>query len=85
MQQACSDQKLLKLLKDIRTVEREVRNLAAHEIVGVTRSWIVRRTKFQPETIMDMLCCLAKYAGLHITAENREAYRVMNRKLQDLL
>ncbi len=85
MQQACSDQKLLKLLKDIRTVEREVRNLAAHEIVGVTRSWIVRRTKFQPETIMDMLFCLAKYAGLHITAENREAYRVMNRKLQDLL
>lgn len=85
MEQVCNEPELLKLMKNIRTVEREIRNLAAHQIVGVTRAWIVRKTKFQPEKIMDMLFELAKYAGLHISGENRKVYQVMNEKLQGLL
>lgn len=85
MEQKCKEVHVLELMKNIRTVEREVRNLAAHEIVGVTKEWIKNRTKFEPEQIMDMLFELGKYAGLDISAEDRKIYDRMNEQLWELL
>ncbi len=85
MEQKCGEDRPLALMKNIRTVEREVRNLAAHEIVGVTKEWIKNRTKFEPEQIMDMLFQLGKYAGLDISAEDRKIYDRMNARLGELL
>ncbi|TGY97295.1 hypothetical protein E5329_05135 [Petralouisia muris] len=85
MEQKCKEERVLELMKNIRTVEREVRNLAAHEIVGVTKGWIKNRTKFEPEQIMDMLFTFGKYAGLDISAEDRKIYNTMNEHLWELL
>lgn len=41
-----SDVQELDLMKDIRCVEREVRNLAAHEIISVSPEWIEKKTSF---------------------------------------
>ena len=85
MEQKCKESHLLELMGDIRKVEREVRNLAAHEIVGVTREWIKRKTAFEPEEIMKKLFQLGKYAGLNSSSENRDIYHKMNTRLWELL
>ena len=84
MDQKCTDQELLKLMKNIRTVEQEVRNLAAHEIVSVTRKWIKDCTEFEPEQIMDMMFDLAEYAGIAAARKNRDSYERMNEELRQM-
>ncbi len=81
LNQLGADKEIIQLMDKIRLVEREVRNLAAHQIVGVTREWIKKRTKYTPEEIMDMLFLLSEYAGNPISRKNREIYRVMNEDL----
>ena len=45
MKQKCTNIQVLDVMdKKIRLVEKEVRNLAAHEIIGVTYEWIVKRS-----------------------------------------
>lgn len=49
------------LVGDLRTVEERARNLAAHEIVAVTDSWLKQNTGFTSEAIFKML---RKFLGL---------------------
>ncbi|MCD8018739.1 MAG: hypothetical protein LUF92_03895 [Clostridiales bacterium] len=81
----CINQEVMSLMHKIRDVEEEVRNLAAHQIVGVTDAWIKRKTKLEPEEIMDLLFQLAECAGLHISKRNRDIYNQMNKELIDKL
>lgn len=85
LRQTCKNTKILDLMEKIRVVEREVRNLAAHQIIGVTHEWIRKRTDFEPKEIMDMLFELAGCAGLHVSKKNRDVYQVMNKRLIELL
>lgn len=85
MRQKNAESKVINTMDKIRTVEKEVRNLAAHQIVGVTAKWIEAKTKLSPEEIMDSLFELAEYVGLCISKRNREIYLVMNEELIESL
>ncbi len=85
MEQVCEDENILELMRGIRTVEREVRNLAAHEIVGVTEEWVEKKTGFRPGKVMDMLFELAGCAGIQMAKKDREAYHRMNEQLWEML
>lgn len=76
-----SNSTLKKLLSEIRDVEKNIRNLAAHELVGVTKEWMEKRISFTIEEVMDKLFQLADYAGISISKENRKIYQKMNEEL----
>lgn len=76
---------ILNIMGDIRKVEKEVRHLAAHQIVGATSEWIEKRTGFTTEQVMDKVFELAKLVGLPVSKENRAAYHTMNRQLIQML
>ncbi len=85
LQQKSSDKKVLDLMGKIRIVEQKVRNLAAHQILGVTAGWIKKQTGFEPIQIMDMMFELAGYAGLKICCKDKQVYQVMNQDLMGML
>lgn len=85
MEKKCSDSNVLKLMSDIRSVEDKVRNLAAHEIVGVTKEWMEKRISFTVEDVMDKLFQLAVDAGISISNKERNVYKRMNEELIKLL
>ncbi len=76
---------MLNLMENIRKVERKVRNLAAHQIIGVTAEWIEKRTGFAPLQIMNMMFELAAHAGVNISKKSRDIYQVMNQDLISML
>lgn len=81
MEQKCTEEKVLKVMQNIRLVEREVRNLAAHEIVGITAEWFKNRTGFTAEQVMEQIVELGIYAGLKLSKQNRKIYDTMNEQL----
>lgn len=86
IQEYCaSDKKLMKLIKEIRMVEAEARNTAAHEMTSVDAAWIEKITGLSPNKIMDTLIELAKIAGLESSPKQWESYAEMNNYLCSLL
>jgi hypothetical protein len=76
-----NDAYLLQLVKDIRLVEANIRNLAAHEIVSITDVTIKELTGFIPEKIMKMIQELFRYTGISIKEEYWDSYDNMNRMI----
>lgn len=85
MEQKCTEQNVLKVMDNIRLVEREVRNLAAHEIMGITEEWIKKRTGFTPEQIMEYIVELGVYVDVKLSKANRQIYDTMNDQLIEWL
>ena len=85
LSEKCQESDLLNLMENIRKVERKVRNLAAHQIIGVTAEWIEKRTGFAPLQIMNMMFELAAHAGVNISKKSRDIYQVMNQDLISML
>ena len=50
-----TDQHLIELVRDVRSVEDNVRNLAAHQIISVTEEKIQKLTGFSSDKIMEMI------------------------------
>ena len=73
-----TDKKMSKELTALRVVERDVRNLAAHQIVAVTKEWIKRKTGYEPEHIMEMIKNAVGYAGIKVRKEDWKSYDNMN-------
>lgn len=80
-----SDSNIVSQISAIREVEEKVRNLAAHELVGVTKEWMEKRISFTAEELMDKLFQLAVDAGISISKEDRGIYQKMNEELVRLL
>ena len=80
-----SDSNIVSQISAIREVEEKVRNLAAHELVGVTKEWMEKRISFTAEELMDKLFQLAVDAGISISKEDRRIYQKMNEELVRLL
>lgn len=80
-----SDEKLKTLVGNIRSVEEEVRNLAAHQIVSIDEKFVKKKTGFTMEKIVDMLQRLLQYSGANIKKEDWQAYEYMNEELCKLL
>lgn len=76
-----SDGKLIKLVDEVRSVEENIRNLAAHEIVSVTDETIQKRTGFTAQGIMNRIKQLFAYTGIQIRSEFWNSYDDMNAKI----
>ena len=79
------DTKLIALLSDLKKIERDVRNITAHQIVSVTEDWINRKVEMSSKDIMDLLKRLAANAGLSIKQEFWNSYDDMNKLIVDIL
>ena len=75
------NQDILPLMEKIRCAESKVRNLAAHEIVGVTETWIENHCHYSSADIMEMLFEMARLSDLLVSGKCRGAYEIMNRDL----
>lgn len=73
-----TDGHVIDLVNNIRSVEDNIRNLAAHEIISVTEETIQKMTGFSSSKIMEMIKELFGYAGLNIKKEYWDTYDVMN-------
>ena len=74
-----TDQHLIELVRDVRSVEDNVRNLAAHQIISVTEEKIQKLTGFSSDKIMEMIKELFNYTGINIKKEYWDSYDEMNK------
>lgn len=77
------DQGVKQLIRDLRTVESEVRNIAAHQIVSVNADIIKDKTGFTDAKIMDKVKQLFIYTGIKIPKGAWNSYDEMNRFIID--
>lgn len=73
------DQNVKDTITALRSVESNLRNLAAHQIVSVTDVTIKEKTGYTGKQIMDMLKKSFAYAELSVKREQWESYEDMNR------
>lgn len=66
-------------------VEVELRNQAAHEIVSVTESVIVKTTGMTSRQILDCLKGIIIRSGYNVKQETWDSYDAMNRKILQML
>ncbi|WP_461880644.1 type III-A CRISPR-associated CARF protein Csm6, partial [Fusicatenibacter sp.] len=76
-----ADEHLKRLVNDVRSVETNIRNLAAHEIVSVTEETILALTGFGSEKIMAMIKELFHYTGISVRKEYWNSYDEMNAEI----
>ena len=72
------DDHVCRITKNVRSIEDNIRNLAAHEIISVTEEAIKKLTGFSSSRIMEMIKELFEYAGLNIKKEYWDTYDEMN-------
>ena len=66
------------LVKKLRSVESNLRNMAAHQIVSVTEETVQKQTGFSSSQIMDQIQKAFVYAGINIKKEYWNSYDDMN-------
>ena len=70
-----------KTVENLRSVESNLRNLAAHQMISVTDISIRKETGFTGEQIMEMIKKSFIYAGMNIKKECWDSYDQMNEVL----
>ena len=76
------DKLLVETVSNIRAVEEDIRNLAAHDIVSLDSEYIKDKTEFTPVQIMDMIKRLFSYTNFSIKSEYWNSYEDMNEELK---
>lgn len=79
------DEVLSQKCRVIMDFEQKVRNLAAHEIVSVTDSWIKKKTGFTLGQIFTVIQYLIGQAGIHVQKNDWNCYDIMNKLIVDKL
>ena len=74
----CSDISLIQRVNDITDIERDVRNVAAHEIVSVTDDWIKSKTGRTAREIFDIIKYLSGMAGINASEKDWKSYDSLN-------
>ena len=74
----CSDTALIQRVNDITGIERNVRNIAAHEIVSVTDDWIKSKTGRTAREIFDIIKYLSGMAGINASKKDWDSYDSFN-------
>ena len=72
------DPVLTEITNNLRSVEENVRNLAAHTITAITKDIILKKTGFQPTKIMADIRRLFSYTGINVKAEYWDSYDALN-------
>lgn len=83
------DKELLKLVNELRTIERDLRNPVAHNITSVSPSVIKELTTkpgnkgYGANDIMNMLVKLVRKSGINIKNEDFSSYDKMNKEIEN--
>ena len=78
IQEFSKDREAAELVKELRTVEQGLRNVAAHQIVSITDEIIKNTLGFTGKQITDRLKRAFGYAGINIRKEYWSSYDEMN-------
>ena len=77
-----SDNSTLKeLVEKLRSVEEQIRNDAAHDVISVTEETIIQKTGFTSTKIMQMIQNLFYYTGISVKKEYWKSYDEMNMRI----
>lgn len=81
-----NNEELINLSKRLREFEENVRNMAAHKIVSVTREWIKQYSNgYTPEKILSMLKEYVQLLNMGIKENYWDSYNAMNQLIIDLI
>lgn len=72
---------LVEQMERIRSVEEQVRNIAAHEIVSVTDDWLYRKVQLHAQDIIRLLEKLVLRAGIRVQGKDWKSYDQMNQDI----
>ena len=78
IQEFVSQADVKNLVRDLREVEKNLRNMAAHQIVSVTEETIQKQTGFTGKQIMDRIRRAFIFAGIKVKEEYWQSYDAMN-------
>ncbi len=81
----CTDSSVRTHVDDLRNIEQNIRNLAAHDIISVTEERILELTGFSSETIMNKIKKLFSYTDLNVKKEYWDSYDIMNENIIRLI
>ena len=70
---------------ELREIESEARNTAAHEIVSVTEEWLQKRVGYTSQQIMKLLKNFTQQGCSGIKSDIWDSYDDMNKKIIELL
>lgn len=73
-----SDNKEIKVCGELREIEKQVRNLAAHEIIAVDDNRICSKTGFTTEQIISKVLYIMKLTKINISNDFLNSYDKMN-------
>ena len=73
-----SDNKLVSVCKDLRSTEEKLRNIAAHEITGISDKTIQTNLGFSAADIIKKLFTAMGYAGINADKTFFDSYDRMN-------
>ena len=76
---------LNKLVEDLRAVEKNIRNLAAHQIISIDDNKIKDLTGFSGKQIMDKIKTMFNYTKMNIKDGYWNSYNDMNSKIINLI
>ena len=85
LEQRNINETILRNLQKVRAVEEGIRNLAAHEIVGLSDEGIKRRVGYTPDEIMNLCFKMASYAGIPLSETDKNIYDYMNDEIVNML
>lgn len=80
-----TDTDTVNAVRNLRNIEKEVRNTAAHELVGISDDYIKKKTGFDASAIMKMIREAFGYAGFKLTKEEWRLLDCMNEILEEIM
>ncbi len=81
----CSDQTMKRNVNAIAQVEKNVRNVAAHQIISVTNEWFRNRTGKTAKEIFTLIQYLIQEAGINTAQKDWKSYDKMNKMIEQYL
>ncbi|NLN40909.1 MAG: hypothetical protein GX160_02775, partial [Clostridiales bacterium] len=75
---------VIQLANELRDVEKEARNPAAHEIVSISDKWFKNKTDYDSNEILKMLKKFLSYCTA-VPKNAWESYENLNQQIYDLL
>lgn len=81
----CSDITIREATKQLRSIEENIRNLAAHEIISVTDEKIKSLTGFSSNEIMTKIKKYFTFANIVVKSDVWDSYDNMNKEIIALI
>ena len=81
IQARCKDVNLKRRTNELLEIEKRARNLAAHNVVSVTKEWVKEQTGKQVDEIMWIIKYICERVKINTREENWKSYDRMNEQI----